>query len=345
MNQATVALFAVVAVSAVNAADVSITPPAGGGFTVNAQGGTSVFRVDAANGGVYIPSLPSELANTPLCWNSNSGLLSACLGGGSGHDVTVPTITSTAPLVATQGNQTYSITCTDDNELLFCVSPDIGAMGPGVKSFTTVQNSGYVNLNNGGYSRVATSTDMAGNSSKLKITVQTPPVGIALKSFKTITPSTIPSGFDCRSRPYQLTLDGSVINQIFASENYPGLGYAGWTQAEGYVLSVSVSGPSLNGINLRSDGADVGLWNSGNSFGPLRTPLAATTATLPRTWGGSGGGSGTGSYADAYRGTVEYVAASDELRLTVVMECGTTPVASSVLTWTEGVPFVLTARP
>ncbi len=76
----------VCAVGPASAADVSITPPPGGGFVVNGAGAQPRFRVQDT-GEVFVPSLTSgSVSNTNLtCFNAATGELTPCAPGtGSG---------------------------------------------------------------------------------------------------------------------------------------------------------------------------------------------------------------------------------------------------------------------
>ena len=299
-----------------------------------------------------LPNLPSTLGTTALCWNSTSGLLSACSVGSGGVDNTPPTITSNAPAVATQALQIFTISCVDDVELAFCGTPVSSAMDPGVKMFTTAERQQVIPLGAATYSEVVTATDMAGNSAKLKIQIQSPPVGVALKSYKTISPSFIPAGFDCRPAPYNSGtnfFDGGVITDVRPRDLGPlAPSYAGWSEVGGYILGLSVTvipafnppGGLVNSFELRSDGNAQSIFDL---TGPRRIPLSTTSVTMPPAKGGASYGGGQALEFE-YKGTVEYVAASDELRVTAIMVCGTGTDANS-LTWTEGVPYTFVARP
>ncbi len=69
------------------AADITATPPSGGGFAVkDSTGVTDRFRVEET-GEVTIPGLPSAAtANTATCFDSTSGQLGPCAAGGVEHD-------------------------------------------------------------------------------------------------------------------------------------------------------------------------------------------------------------------------------------------------------------------
>lgn len=69
------------------AADVTVTPSAGSGFTVtDASGNTPRLRVQES-GTVSVPGLPAaSQQNTPLCFNNSTGAVGPC----------APTTTSTA---------------------------------------------------------------------------------------------------------------------------------------------------------------------------------------------------------------------------------------------------------
>lgn len=326
---------------ALYAADVKVTPPNGGGFSVNSSSGTSVFRVDAGRGTVYIKNLPAELGSVPLCWNATTGELSPCAGGASLGDTTPPTITTTAPAVAPSQYFSYDVTCEDDVELRVCGGPVFPTPDLGVKNKT---NSVDVTVPLGGaWTQMLVATDMAGNSKKHKVVIQGAETGIALKTFSTISPATIPTGFDCSVDDAYSSIDGIQLTQVSTSEPTYLSGYSGWSPADGYILSLSVSGVVGSGsspqIFLRSDGAQ----NLFGSAGPLRTPLAATSVQIPRSISRSGSGS-SGSYAVGYSGDIQYDSAADEIVIDVVMECGAAP-SGSPLVWTQGASMRITARP
>ena len=67
------------------AADISMTPPAGGGFVVKDAGGNERFRVQGS-GDVRVPGLPAAAAaGSPTCFDANTGRLGPCAAGaGSG---------------------------------------------------------------------------------------------------------------------------------------------------------------------------------------------------------------------------------------------------------------------
>jgi BclB C-terminal domain-containing protein len=80
----TAAIVNVLASHAAFAADVVVTAPTGGGFSVQNAASAPLFSVDA-NGNVTIAGLPSAgTQGTALCFNVTTGLLGACAGGGGG---------------------------------------------------------------------------------------------------------------------------------------------------------------------------------------------------------------------------------------------------------------------
>jgi hypothetical protein len=67
--------------------DITVRPPAGGGFAVQSQdGNTNHLRVQEGSGRVSLPGLPAATAqDQPTCFNAGSGVLGPCASGvGSG---------------------------------------------------------------------------------------------------------------------------------------------------------------------------------------------------------------------------------------------------------------------
>ena len=70
------------AASTAHAADVTVTPPSGGGFVVQTPSAQALFSIDA-NGQLTIANLDSAPAQaTPLCYADTSGAVGKCTGGG-----------------------------------------------------------------------------------------------------------------------------------------------------------------------------------------------------------------------------------------------------------------------
>lgn len=327
---------------ALYASDIKITPPEGGGFSVNSSSGTPVFRVDAGRGTVYIKNLPAELGSVPLCWNATTGELSPCVAGGTGGDTMPPTISTNAPAVATSQYFSYSVTCADDIELLVCGNPTFSTVDLGVKTLT---NSVGVFLPLGGsWSQIVYATDMSGNSTKRKVEIQGAETGVALKTFSSISPTSIPVGFDCSAEDFVPSIDGAQLIEAVTADAGFLSGYLGWSSLDGYILnlnlSLTVGSESNQRISLRSDGASL----SPSLAGAIRTSLAATTVQMPRSIERYGGGSNSPWYATGYSGNVQYDRSADLITIDVVMECGVGSDMSS-LVWAQGVPMRFTARP
>lgn len=72
--------------SPAGAADVTVVPPAGGGFSVrDAADSADRLRVDAGTGAVTIPGLPGAAPTTSLlCFDSVTGTMGPCAGGVAG---------------------------------------------------------------------------------------------------------------------------------------------------------------------------------------------------------------------------------------------------------------------
>ena len=75
------AILQTLSVAAVQAQDVTVTPPAGGGFVVN-NGVSSLFAIDAA-GRITIANLGAAATHTsPICFDVASGVLGPCSNAG-----------------------------------------------------------------------------------------------------------------------------------------------------------------------------------------------------------------------------------------------------------------------
>ena len=80
---ASTALCSVIALHAtgVLAADITVTPPAGGGFVIKGSGGQERMRVQGT-GEVYVPGLSSTGTSSNLtCYDSATGQLTKCQPG------------------------------------------------------------------------------------------------------------------------------------------------------------------------------------------------------------------------------------------------------------------------
>jgi len=76
------ALAEVLAIPLAVAQNVTVTPPAGGGFVVNNTSSVPLLTLDA-NGNLIVAKLGMATAQTsPLCFNAVTGSLGACSGGG-----------------------------------------------------------------------------------------------------------------------------------------------------------------------------------------------------------------------------------------------------------------------
>ncbi|WP_257389554.1 hypothetical protein, partial [Tahibacter caeni] len=84
MQKAICAGVALACAGAAAAADVKVVPPAAGGFSVRNPGDSAdLLRVDE-NGRIWFPNLSAApTQSAAVCFDTVSGAVGACLGGGS----------------------------------------------------------------------------------------------------------------------------------------------------------------------------------------------------------------------------------------------------------------------
>lgn len=222
------------------------------------------------------------------------------------YDITPPTITSTAPLVATGLKTTFDTTYTDDTELAFARKSNGTVLWfPNETKTQILSDSAYMPLGDS-LTRSYVAVDMAGNVAKKTITMTTPATAMQFGVYTPATPVQLPVGFNCFSSSNDLNWlgvkDGTAISNVTlhdsGSGSYGGsvpLGYPvidpymGWTTLNGYSPSISASF----------------LADQFNGFGGVSLRLVpldgiAFSFDSPSQWG-SGGSS---SYSIGYVGTV-----------------------------------------
>lgn len=154
-----------------NAADVTIAPPAGGGFAVKSNDASSVrFKVNEA-GQIYIPTLPATMAGKLLCWDQVTGLLQICVET-VGRDFTPPTI-EIISLVADGVYTDVTATFNDNVELATAWVPDNYSGQGGVNYFPPGTKSAQIKFSVGGlqqFSQFIIVTDTSGNTTKFTLT-------------------------------------------------------------------------------------------------------------------------------------------------------------------------------
>jgi len=321
--------------SAAVAADITIEPPADGGFSIIKPDATPLFRIDANTGGVYLENLPAELGNVPLCWNSSSKILSACDSSQSG--ASAPTISTDAPSSVINSNPyVITVTCADEVELLTCGGVTTPA---GAKVFSTKisRNGEWLG---GSYENTLSATNMRGGAAKTSIVVKAPKTAIPLGDYSSVS-ATTPAAFDCSPPSNENSVAVRSVHLYAGSGDYTA-SMPPWSTTDGYILQVQIVfdqsvGPTMAEV-MSVHGGPI---NGG--IGPGRLPLAATNATFPITHRTYGSGSQMGVTATASRGSVTYNPSTKELSVTAIRMCGSGSDLNS-LTWIEGQPFSFTAR-
>lgn len=258
-------------VSSAQPRDIELIPPANGGVSVK-RGNTNeqLFRINEA-GEVFIKNLPNELSGTPLCWNAATGRLGKCASGGgsggSGGDITPPTIEADVPEVATSKYVNFTVKYSDDIELGYSVYTfGVGTrfFDPGVKT-EEVQESIEIYLGAEPRSKILIAVDSSGNMTKLPISISAPQTSFVLGDYDVVSGETLPDGFNCS--PYYSDLDGSTLDSATLEEGSSILLGSGWSVSAGYGVSLRIkgTGPSSVHISAASEG---------------KIPLEATSASL-----------------------------------------------------------------
>lgn len=221
------------------------------------------------------------------------------------YDITPPTITTTAPLVATGFKTTFTTTYTDDTELAFARNLDGSVLWfDGERK--TLQLDDAVNIPLGSsLTRSYVAVDIAGNVAKKTITMTTPTTAMQFGFYKPVTDYSLPAGFNCSytsAYPYYLgPKDGAALSSAYVVDDYTGypssnsLNYTGWTTLNGYVPMIYAN--------------FLGDQNGVNQFGGQAsklTPLNATAFSFESGGDMVSGSSGTGSFSidTRYAGTV-----------------------------------------
>lgn len=169
----------------------------------------------------------------------------------SSYDITPPTITSTAPLVATGLNTTFDTTYTDDTELAFARKSD-GTVLWFTGETKTQKLSDAANMPLGSsLTRSYVAVDMAGNVAKKTITMTTPVTAMQFGVYKPVADYSLPVGFNCSytsAYPYYVgAKDGAVLSSANLQDGYAipnqfsGSTYTGWTTLNGYTPMVSAT--------------------------------------------------------------------------------------------------------
>lgn len=188
------------------------------------------------------------------------------------YDITPPTITTTAPPVATGLTTTFSTTYTDDTELAFARNADGTVLWFESGTKTQQLNDGASMPLGSSLTRSYVAVDMAGNVAKKTITMTTPATAMQFGVYKPSTDYGLPAGFNCSytsAYPYYSgAKDGAALSiaylrdgfaipeTIYGSAGAPGtdgsMSYTGWTTLNGYapMISANVLGGQLTGQAL-----------------------------------------------------------------------------------------------
>ena len=224
------------------------------------------------------------------------------------YDITPPTITSTAPLVATGSLTQFETTYTDDTELGFARNSDGTVLWFESGTKTQKLNDSVGIPLGSSLTRSYVAVDMAGNVAKKTITMTTPATAIRFGAYRPATAYNLPAGFNCSytsAYPHYVgAKDGAVLSNSYLGDGpshrdpFPfggSMTYTGWTTLNGYA-------PMIYSNFL------------GNQFGTNQisgqalalVPLSATAFSFDSNAGSVSGSSGTGSFsiATGYTGTM-----------------------------------------
>jgi hypothetical protein len=315
------------------AADIEFTPPAGGGVAIKKSGSSDLlFRV-SDEGKVIIPSLPSNLSGTPLCWDGATGVLQRCLTG-QGVDTTPPTISLNAPATSTSSVTSFDVTVTDNVEIAYTrnTSPDSNGFETYVPEGTSQLSrtaSIPTNINSGSIQGMFVAADTSGNIAKKSYTIATAQSALRPGTYRPIGQATFPADFDCLGdysgsghRPYG-HLNGATLDYLETSV----LGYFVAPprdySTEGYYGGVSAIAVG-DGYGYRA----VGSFGTGRLSVTFPStidgyPVTLTQTTIPfDSFSASGSGSGF-PYLVRFAGELRVVSSSPpRIELDITMKCG-----------------------
>lgn len=254
----------------------------------------------------------------------------------AGYDITPPTITSTAPLVATGLDTTFDTTYTDDTELAFARKSDGTVLWfSGETKTQKLTDGAYLPLGTS-LTRSYVAVDMAGNVAKKTITMTTPATAMQFGVYKPAAAYSLPTGFNCaNTSTYPSGIgakDGAVLSSAdlregFANAYPPGssggastpvpsgssMTYTGWTTLNGYapMIIANFSGDQYGANQF-----------SGQAL--TLVPLSATGFSFESSGGGVSGSSGSGSFSivTGYTGTVTVTKTTPmTVKVNVSMKC------------------------
>jgi hypothetical protein len=240
------------------------------------------------------------------------------------YDITAPTITTTAPLVATGLITNFDTTYTDDTELAFARNSDGSVLWFDSATKSYVLNDSASMALGSSLTRSYVAVDMVGNVVKKTITMTTPSTALKFGTYKPATTYSLPTGFNCSYTSaypsYVGAKDGAILSNGNIRDGYSSpfiftSSYSGWSSLNGYEPMFNVS--LLN----TQDGSNQQL--SGQST--ILVPLNATAFSFEG--GGSAvavSGSGSGSFTiiTTYSGTVTLIQTSPvTLSVKVSMKC------------------------
>lgn len=245
--------------SAALAEDIEFMPPVGGGVSIKKSGNSELlFRV-TPDGKVAIPSMPTSLTGTPLCWEEATGILQKCSIQAS-SDTSRPVITVNAPSSSTVSIASFDVTATDDVEIAYTRNVNLQSnvgdeiYAPEGASTVTKTTTIATPLNAGTITGMFVAADTSGNVTKQSYSITSAQTALRPGSYTPVGLNTFPANFDCTSSSsipvFAETLNGATLESIIVSVG-PGSngdwdfianGYAGSFSARPVASSSHASG-------------------------------------------------------------------------------------------------------
>lgn len=186
------------------------------------------------------------------------------LRSSTGPDQVSPTITTTAPAVASQWATSFRTTITDAVELSHgvLVNTPTGQMHFFPEGVTHFEQDSTVNIALGrSYSKMLMVVDTSGNMARKTITIQTPATGIKLGTYS-VAGGRFPAGFNCGGSSAESRfgkLDGASFDTVVLGSDRIGGWGVDWSQERGYSLSVVLAGlriGQMRAIPLQASAAE-----------------------------------------------------------------------------------------